>query len=535
MQRIFWNPITALLAAACLRLFFLLKFPAGSGDAVVYEQIATNWLQHHVFAMNIGDSLVPVDLRMPGYPAFLALVYALTGRTGEAARFFVGIAQILMDLLTCVTIGAFAALLALLARPRPVLRDVYMAALWLAALCPFTAHYVAVPLTETWAVFFTAVALVVLSLLVSRACDFPGNSLTGSYLLNGFREGTALAVPKSSRNSGILTPEVVRTVGQSNSEIGFSRSASSVDFRILAALSGFTVGLGTLFRPETPLLLIVAFLVLAYLLLRAGAYRRLLLSCTIMLCGFAVPVLPWMIRNAITLHEFQPLAPKDTMLPGEVDPKGFLAWERTWLYRFRDCYLVSWKLNGEEIRLQDLPSSAFDTDEERNRVAEVLEKYNNELTWTAEQDAAFAQLARERTARHPVRTYLWIPLRRAARMWFTPRIELLPFSGNVFPLAYMREEDPVDQRVTIAYFFLNIIYVVLGVAGAWKLWRYPGARPAVAFIILYILIRTAFLTTLETPEPRYVLVCFPALIAFAAQLFQRNTPWPDYASSAGSG
>jgi hypothetical protein len=41
----------------------------------------------------------------------------------------------------------------------------------------------------------------------------------------------------------------------------------------------------------------------------------------------------------------------------------------------------------------------------------------------------------------------------------------------------------------------------------------------VAFLILFMLLRTAFLTTLETPEPRYVLECFPALIAMAAQLF----------------
>src|SRR5580704_9575851 len=169
MRRIFWNPVTALLAAVCVRLFFLLKFPASSGDAVVYEQIATNWLQHHVFAMNIGDSIVPVDLRMPGYPAFLAVVYAITRRTGPAARFYVEAAQMIVDVATCAIIGAFAALLALLARPRPVLRDVYMVALWLAALCPFTAHYVAVPLTETWATFFTALAFALLSLLVVRA------------------------------------------------------------------------------------------------------------------------------------------------------------------------------------------------------------------------------------------------------------------------------------------------------------------------------------------------------------------------------
>jgi hypothetical protein len=47
-------------------------------------------------------------------------------------------------------------------------------------------------------------------------------------------------------------------------------------------------------------------------------------------------------------------------------------------------------------------------------------------------------------------------------------------------------------------------------------------RPAVAVLIVFILLRTAFLTTLETPEPRYVLVCFPALIALAAQVFSRS-------------
>jgi hypothetical protein len=43
------------------------------------------------------------------------------------------------------------------------------------------------------------------------------------------------------------------------------------------------------------------------------------------------------------------------------------------------------------------------------------------------------------------------------------------------------------------------------------------------FLVLFILFRTAFLTTLETPEPRYVLVCFPALIALGAQVFARRS------------
>jgi len=108
---------------------------------------------------------------------------------------------------------------------------------------------------------------------------------------------------------------------------------------------------------------------------------------------------------------------------------------------------------------------------------------------------------------------------RAVVIWFTPRIELLPISGNVFPLAQMHDEDPEDQGFTVLLFFLNIIYVGLGAWGAVRLWRSSTAlRAVVAFLVLFMLLRTAFLTTLETPEPRYVLVCFPMLIAMAAQL-----------------
>ena len=69
---------------------------------------------------------------------------------------------------------------------------------------------------------------------------------------------------------------------------------------------------------------------------------------------------------------------------------------------------------------------------------------------------------------------------------------------------------------------MNLFYVALGVCGAARLWCANAAvRPAVAFLALFIVLRTAFLTTLETPEPRYVLVCFPALIAMGAHVFAR--------------
>lgn len=477
MKRVFWNPIFALVTGAALRLFFVLKFPAGSGDIVIYDQLATNWLRHGKYAMDIAGRPVSVDIRMPGYPAFLAVVYALTGTSGEAARRSVLFTQIFVDLATCLVIAALAALVASFWTEKAGSFRAFRVALWLAALCPFTANYVAVPLTEVWAMFFTALATLLLVVLFVRA-------------------------------AGIWLPSLEKRTGR--------------EYWITAGASGFVVGLGTLFRPETPLLLAVAFLVLAFVLVRQRQIKRLFFTVALMSLAAALPLVPWTIRNAITLHEFQPLAPKDATLAGELDPKGFMAWERTWLYRVRDCYLVSWKLNDEAILLEEIPPFAFDTPDERERVAAVLDTYNDELTLTPEEDAVFAQLARERTARHPLRTYLWIPLRRAVRIWFTPRIELLPVSGHVFPLAYMREEDPVDQRVTILVFLLNVVYIALGLWGAWRLWRFPVARATLCFFFLYILLRTAFLTTLETPEPRYVLVCFPVIIAMAAQLFVRR-------------
>jgi hypothetical protein len=479
MKRIFSHPLAALAAGLCLRLFFVSKYPANSGDTVLYEQMATNWLKHHVYAMEVFGQITPVDLRMPGYPVFLAFVYAITGRTGPDARLWVMIAQTVVDLFSCVLIAILAATLLLMVNERNPPGRVLTAALWLAALCPFTANYAAVTLTEVFAIFFTAAALLPLCLLVGR-----------------------------TRNNGWM---FIKKDWRLANNYGY-----------LAALAALVVGLGTLFRPETPLLLAAAWVVLGFVLVSQHEAKRWLRTVAGMGLLCALPLAPWAMRNAVTLHEFQFLAPKNSNLPGELVPYGFMSWEKTWLYRFRDVYLVPWKLNDEAIRVEDIPARAFDTPEERERVAAILEPYNNDLTLTPEEDQAFGELARQRTARHPLRTYVWLPLARAATMWFTPRIELIPVSGTVFPLVQSWEDDKIDQSVTVGLFLLNIVYVGLAIWGAARLWRQSAAvRPAVAVLVVFILLRTAFLTTLETPEPRYVLVCFPALIALAAQVFSR--------------
>jgi len=474
MKRVFSSALFPLAVGICLRLLFVLKFPANSGDTVLYEQMATNWLKHHVYAMEVHGAVIPVDLRMPGYPAYLAAVYWLTGKTGDVAHLFVMLGQIAVDVIGCAFIVWLAGLLLVLgdpsARQGPVLRTAW----WLAMLCPFTANYNAAVLTEIFAIALTAIAFVLLVGLTGAAHD-------------------------------VLHPPKLRPWEWPNA-IG-----------PWAVLAGLVVGVGTLFRPETPILLAAGWLGTAVQLLSRGRVRVWLRFVVLSGAACLVPLIPWAVRNAVTLHEVQFLTPKDSNLPGELVPKGFMAWEKTWLFRMKDCYLTAWKLNGEAIEVDQLPARAFDSEEEKQRVAMILELYNEELTLTPEEDAAFAQVARERTARHPLRTHVWLPVLRAGTLWFAPRIELLPVSGVVFPLAQAWEDDKVDQLATAGLFLLNILYVGLAIWGAVKLWRWSvAARSAVLFLAIFVVMRTAFLTTLETPEPRYVLECFPALIALAA-------------------
>src|SRR5258708_33643905 len=222
MKRFFLQPLPALSMGLFFGLFFVFGLPSTAGDTGLYEKLATNWLQHHVYGLTVNGVLTPLDIRMPGYPAFLALVQVVTHRGAEAARLWVMLAQVLLDLTGCVVIAALAARLT--GRGENNSR-VFLAALWLAALCPFTANYTAVPLTETFAVLLTSVALTSLVALLVR--QFPARD---------FLEWAKL--PRRS------------------------------DFMQNAAFAGFCVGLGTLFPPQAPLLLLSSFPVLFWFGLR---------------------------------------------------------------------------------------------------------------------------------------------------------------------------------------------------------------------------------------------------------------------------
>jgi hypothetical protein len=487
--RMQWIPLAAALGAGlALRLFFFFKYPSGSDDGTLYESMGHNWFAHRTYGLDAVGRIIPSDIRVPGYPLFTAVVHLL-GR-GKTPLL---LAQIVVDLCTCLLAATLAGLLAPVSQSGKLRQRMMIAAVWLAAVCPFLADYAAVNLTEVLATFFTALALVALT-----AGAIGNETLSWKLLMQGADETDS---PREKTSSFLKNSWFV---------------------------GGLAVGCATMVRPESPLILVALTLVLLWRWRHRADWPKLLRVGALAAVGFVIPLIPWTARNAISLHEFQPLAPQYAQGPGESVPLGFYAWTNTWLVRYRDVDPIIWTLGDNPVTLEVFPEIAFDTADERARISALIDQYNNKCCeFLPEWNSQFEELARERTARHPLRTYVTVPFQRALTMWFTPRVEMMGYTGNVWPLKKTYEDGKEDFSVTLLLGAIGIIYVALAFAGiarasAKQLLSSPQIW-GVAILIAFCVVRTAFLTRIQAPEPRYVLECFPAIYALGAFLWARQT------------
>jgi hypothetical protein len=439
-------PLLVLAAGAALRLWFIHAHSQVQGDSLVYGDIAANWLKHGIYGHSVGHpsgvtTIEPTLVRLPGYPAFLALCFALFGVANYQAVLYL---QALIDLVTCLLIAGLAT--------RICGPHAARIALLLAALCPFTAAYVASPLTETLSIFCVAL---------------------------GFR---ALA--------GVLErPRLPWT----------------------AALV-FSWSFATLLRPDGALLAVVlwtALLVYGRKSLGFGTALRLALAAGLL---SLFPFVVWTARNARIFHVLQPLAPRYANDPGEFTSPGFVRWIRTLTADFTTTSEIYWAGNSDSIDPANLPPRAIDNATQEQETHRLLQDYNSITTLTPEIDARFAQLAQERIRAHPFRYYVSLPLLRLADMWLRPRVE----SMNIHLRWWEYTQHPAETRVALYFGALNLAYLAAALLGALRWPRMAGAM--VALIIL----RSLLLATLEAPEPRYTLECFPLVIALAACYF---TTW----------
>jgi dolichyl-phosphate-mannose-protein mannosyltransferase len=437
----FWSVVLALLVGAAPRLLFILRNPALASDSVVYGTIARNLLLHHAYALD--NPLHSTLTRLPGYPLFLALIFKVFG-IGNFAP--VRPIQMVIDLASCLLIAAFV-------RDHASRRAAHWA-LWMAALCPFTANYTAVPLTETDSIFCVALGLFAAGRLISRIR--PHGWPPWGYL----------------------------------------------------ALTAFALSWAILLRPDGGLLAAAIIPGIWWYRRRdaARASLRVALVCALLV---TLPLIPWTLRNYRVFHVFQPLAPRYANDPGEDPFPGWVCWTKTWLAEFVSSPDVYWKGDDEPIDIHLLPARAFDSPEEYRQTRDLLLDYNDLSSFTPELDARFAALAEQRIRRHPFRYYVVLPLARVADMWLRPRTEYL---GDKLPIRWWEwRRHLAGSLLAFSYGLLNAALLTLAVIGFLR-HRVPFA----AMLGTYVIFRCLLLATIENAEPRYTLEAFPIVLIAAA-------------------
>ncbi len=531
--------LSLLIFAALFRIAVAHWLPNDTpGDGVVYAQMARNVLEQHVYSLDAQPPYNPSFVRLPGYPLFLAAIYSIFGHTNNGA---VRIVQALIDTGTC----ALIALLAFLWQPDQRKKQVSaIAALALAAICPFTTIYAATILTEVPTNFL------IMAMFVAATVALRGGSTTDT------SEGK-----QKKFNQEMVWWVIAGLIG-----------AIAVFFRpdngLFIAAVGLTLvwrALGIRLEPKRPRLEDSEQTeVQARARALHPAVARMLLHGAIFSVSFALLFVPWTVRNWRLFHVFQPIAPAHAEMPGEFVPRGYQRWVRSWIDD--DIYIAPflWALDTDPIDIEDVPPNAFDSPEEKARVEALFDKYNQPdgasakpapakpspapspspqtransnrarpdagaeedseeadeqekedhgpVEMTPEIDAGFAQVARERISRHRFQYYVWLPLKRARTMWFDTHSQYWPFEGRLLPFDDL-DYDGHQQYWLPLFAVLTALYTLLGLSGAWTLWNAKkfGAKQWVILVGLAMLLRLVLFSSLENPEPRYLVEFFPML------------------------
>ena len=472
----------ALLAGLLLRLWFVFHDARIAGDSLVYGDIAMSMIQRHAYGFAITQNGIAVAtrstlIRLPGYPLFLAACFLLFGREHYTA---VLLAQAAIDLGTCLLLGGLAR--------RIFGRRAGIAAIWLAAICPFTAYYVAAPLTETLTLF--CIALAFYALLRWREAGAGMNRWT--YCI-GFTLGYALLLRPEQ---GMLAAAVVPAMILLLPSIPGKKTPSSAPSAGLSPRSLRYVR--CLFSPQGAPILLVCLLTL-------------------------LPLIPWTARNWRTFHVIQPLAPRFANDPGEYNPAGFQRWYRTFGVDFASTENTYWNANGADLSIRDLPNRAFDSQSQYDQTEAVINAYEADKdTITPELDARFDALGRERIAADPIRYYVTMPVARLLNMIFRPRVDMIDV-----PLEWWKAgPSSGDFLLAFAYGALNLAYSLLAILSFARKKQWAGQQVIVWSMVATILMRCALLLTLDNSETRYTLEFFPVWIVLGAGWFQKQSEHP---------
>src|SRR5713226_4512495 len=259
-------------------------------DSKTYARIARNLLEQHSYSDAEAPPYEPTLIRLPGYPLFLAAIYKVFGHGNNGA---VRIAQALIDTATC----GLIALLGFYWEPdEERKRATAIAALALAAVCPFTAIYSATVLTEVP----TMLLAVAMCVAATKAFTTEDTEKTKKRIrrallwwsIAGLLGGLAVLIRP---DSGLFVAAIGLTLVITNI---WSAVASAARHR---------------FEPATEVSQAIddpkrrrRFALPAH---SKTNLLRLLATGSIFSLAFGLVLTPWTIRNARVFHRFQPLAP----------------------------------------------------------------------------------------------------------------------------------------------------------------------------------------------------------------------------------
>jgi hypothetical protein len=195
--------------------------------------------------------------------------------------------------------------------------------------------------------------------------------------------------------------------------------------------------------------------------------------------------------------------------PGDWSPKGWTKWLKSWNIDYSSAEDLGFRVDGEPINIGDVPNRAFANEDERQRVSTLFDRYNRTLVMSPELDSEFGKIAQQKNREYPLSQFVLLPIARLTAIWLRPRTEMLPLETHWWNF----REDPHDSLWAVFLVLLNLAYIGLALRG---LLHGPPMR-FVLVLLLYLVIRSAFLMWMGAIEDRYTLEGYPCLMVLGAR------------------
>jgi len=262
----------------------------------------------------------------------------------------------------------------------------------------------------------------------------------------------------------------------------------------------------------------------------------------------AIPIMAWLARGvAVGLG---PVPEQRFMQDGSRTPDGYRAWGRTWISTLYQGAAFGYPVTTGRFNQISIPAKAYDNDNERRRVEALLGRLGllAGQPFPLKIDNAFAELAAERRTRHPVRTYVVLPIQRAGSFWLNPfysfglpglelssalsRAERLIISegalGEKITVALRYPGAVVGKAVLAGYRYLLVTLFVIGMIILLRRSAIPERGLGLS-ILAFVLLRTGVLSYHSSIDSRYMIGAIAAaeiavILAFGRKIGERRTP-----------